>query len=86
MVKIGFDPLLLDSNGKGGFHLLVASFPALVDVARYGGAAFLFGYGLISFANALRVQQGLEPSSETSNSAWQAALTCLAFTWLNPHV
>ena len=22
----------------------------------------------------------------SSNSAWQSALTCLAFTWLNPHV
>ncbi len=72
--------------GVSGFHLLVASFPALVDVARYGGAAFLFVYGLISFANALRVQQGLQPGGETGNSAWQAALTCLAFTWLNPHV
>ena len=72
--------------GVSGFHVLVAAFPSLVSVARYAGAIFLFIYGLIGFYNALRVQQGLEPSEIRNNSAWQAALTCLAFTWLNPHV
>ena len=72
--------------GTSGFHVLVASFPSLVTIARFGGAAFLFIYGLISFYNALRVQQGLQPSELESSSAWQSALTCLAFTWLNPHV
>ncbi|MBT8433544.1 MAG: LysE family transporter, partial [Gammaproteobacteria bacterium] len=77
---------LLILIGVSGFHVLVASFPALVDIARIGGATFLFIYGLISFYNALRVQVGLQPSEIKSNSAWQSALTCLAFTWLNPHV
>lgn len=72
--------------GVSGFHILVASFPSLVNIARYGGAGFLFIYGLISFYNAARVQQGLQPSEIKSSSAWQSALTCLAFTWLNPHV
>jgi L-lysine exporter family protein LysE/ArgO len=77
---------LLILFGVSGFHVLVASFPSLVIIARFGGAAFLFVYGLISFYNALRVQQGLQPSEIKSSSAWQSALTCLAFTWLNPHV
>ena len=77
---------LLILFGVSGFHLLVASFPSLVAIARFGGAAFLFIYGLSGFYNALRVQQGLLPSENKSSSAWQAALTCLAFTWLNPHV
>jgi L-lysine exporter family protein LysE/ArgO len=77
---------LLILIGVSGFHVLVASFPALVDIARLGGATFLFIYGLISFYNAFRVQEGLQPSEIKSNSAWQSALTCLAFTWLNPHV
>jgi L-lysine exporter family protein LysE/ArgO len=72
--------------GVSGFHLLIASFPSLVSIARYGGAAFLLVYGLISFYNALRLDHGLRPSDIKSNSAWQSALTCLAFTWLNPHV
>jgi L-lysine exporter family protein LysE/ArgO len=72
--------------GVSGFHVLVASFPSLVTIARFGGAAFLLVYGLLSFYNAIRLDQGLLPSEIRSNSAWQAALTCLAFTWLNPHV
>ncbi len=72
--------------GVSGFHLLLASFPSLVAVARYGGAAFLFVYGLVSFVNAFKVKQGLQPSTLRGDSAWQVALTCLAFTWLNPHV
>ncbi|TNF89396.1 MAG: amino acid transporter [Gammaproteobacteria bacterium] len=77
---------LLILIGVSGFHVLVASFPSLVLIARYGGAAFLLVYGLLSFHKALRLQHGLQPSQISSNSAWQAALTCLAFTWLNPHV
>ncbi len=72
--------------GVSGFHILVASFPGVVAIARYGGALFLFVYGSISFYRALHVQQGLQPSDIPRSSAWQAALTCLAFTWLNPHV
>ena len=72
--------------GISGFHVLVVAFPALATIARYGGAAFLFIYGLTSFHQAMRLQQGLQPSEIKSNSAWQSALTCLAFTWLNPHV
>jgi L-lysine exporter family protein LysE/ArgO len=81
-----FSDALLILIGVSGFHLLVASFPGLVAIARLGGAAFLFVYGLLSFYRAIRVKQGLEPSEVRSSSAWQAALTCLAFTWLNPHV
>ncbi len=72
--------------GVSGFHVLIASFPSLVMFARYGGATFLTVYGLISFYNAIRLDHGLQPSELKSNSAWQSALTCLAFTWLNPHV
>ncbi|MFZ9038626.1 MAG: LysE/ArgO family amino acid transporter [Gammaproteobacteria bacterium] len=72
--------------GVSGFHVLVASFPSLVTIARFGGAAFLLVYGLLSFYNAICLDHGLLPSEIKSNSAWQAALTCLAFTWLNPHV
>lgn len=72
--------------GVSGFHVLVASFPSLVTIARFGGAAFLLVYGLLSFYNAIRLDHGLLPSEIRSNSAWQSALTCLAFTWLNPHV
>jgi L-lysine exporter family protein LysE/ArgO len=72
--------------GASGFHLLVAAYPSVVDIARYGGALFLLVYGALAFRQAARVSHGLQPSEISGGGAWQAALTCLAFTWLNPHV
>ena len=77
---------LLILAGVSGFHLLVASYPSITLIARYGGALFLVAYGALSFYHAARVDEGLQPSELRSSSAWQAASTCLAFTWLNPHV
>ena len=61
---------LLILLGVSGFHLLVAAYPEVVAFARYGGALFLFSYGLLSFYRALCVQQGLQPSEIRSSSAW----------------
>lgn len=77
---------LLILAGVSGFHLLVAAWPQVAVAARYGGASFLLAYGALSFYRAARSEQGLLPSEIPGNSAWQSALTCLAFTWLNPHV
>ena len=72
--------------GVSGFHLLVSGFPGLVTIARYGGVIFLFVYGLLSFRKAWVSEYALLPSEFASASLVKAALTCLAFTWLNPHV
>ena len=77
---------LLILIGVSGFHILVSQFPGVVTVARYGGARFLLVYGLLSFRTALSSGQKLVPSEKQSGSWYKAALTCLAFTWLNPHV
>ena len=72
--------------GVSGFHLLVSSFPELVKISRFGGAIFLFVYGLLSFRSAWQSKHALLPSEMKSTSWINSALTCLAFTWLNPHV
>jgi L-lysine exporter family protein LysE/ArgO len=72
--------------GVSGFHLLVSKYPEVALVARYGGAIFLFLYGLRSFYNARCSSTVLNPSDIASNSWMKSALICLAFTWLNPHV
>ena len=77
---------LLIVLGVGGFHWLVTAYPPITDFARYGGALFLGVYGATSLYRALGSSKGLEPAREESASAWKAALTCLALTWLNPHV
>ena len=72
--------------GISGFHLLVSSFPELVIIARYGGAIFLCIYGFFSFWAAWQSKHALLPSEAKSTSWLNTILTCLAFTWLNPHV
>ena len=77
---------LLILIGVGGFQFLILAYPGVVDVARYGGALFLWVYGLLSFRKAWQSKQGLLPSDIPSQSKIRTALICLAFTWLNPHV
>ena len=57
----------------------------VITVAKLGGAAFLIGYGLLAAKRSLR------PSALTPADAAPARLagvltTCLALTFLNPHV
>ncbi len=77
---------LLIVAGVAGFGALVTQFPSIEVVARYAGAAFLLVYGTRSFISAFNQQHELDPAASSTQSALQAALTCLAFTWLNPHV
>lgn len=81
-----FSDALLILIGVSGFHILVSKLPGLVPLARYGGALFLFGYGLLSFRKAWLSRHSLQPSEIQSSNLWKSILTALAFTWLNPHV
>lgn len=81
-----FSDAILILAGVGGFHVLVTQFPPIVAIARYGGALFLLVYGFLSFRSALISKHSLKPGESTVSSAGRAALACLAFTWLNPHV
>jgi len=72
--------------GVSGFHLLISKLPWLTTGARYGGAIFLFAYGFVSFHSAWKSRHRLLPSESKATSLGKSILTCLAFTWLNPHV
>jgi len=75
---------LLITLGVAGLGTLVKQSPALLQVARYGGAAFLFGYGVLAARRAWAASaMALPPSAPLSLRA--AIATCLAFTYLNPH-
>ncbi len=76
---------LLIAAGVAGFGSLVAAAPWIVPVLTWGGAAFLFIYGARAFWAAWQGGTALDPvQDETSLKA--TLLTCLALTWLNPHV
>lgn len=65
----------------------IASFmPWLDPVMRYGGAAFLVWYGARSLYSALRSSAVLTAGEAKTSSFGQTLATCLALTWLNPHV
>jgi len=77
--------LVLIVAGVAGVGALVNAHPQLMTIARYGGAAFLLGYGLLA------ARRALQPAVMTPGDAGSARLpavllTCLALTFLNPHV
>lgn len=77
--------LVLIIAGVAGVGALVTSHPLLMTIARYGGAAFLIGYGLLAARRAIRPQ--VMTPSEAGPARLSAVLsTCLALTFLNPHV
>lgn len=69
-----------------GFGSIVAKFPAIEQIARYGGAAFLTVYALMSFKSALYTEHALKEEGKLHSSRWKTVAACLAFTYLNPHV
>lgn len=72
--------------GVSGFGVLVKEYPSIELVSRYAGAAFLTVYGIKSLISAVSTTHALKPEGEILASRMSTALTCLAFTWLNPHV
>ncbi|WP_042364430.1 LysE/ArgO family amino acid transporter [Streptacidiphilus neutrinimicus] len=76
---------VLIACGVGGLGVLVTAWPAALTAIRAVGAAFLLCYALLAARRALR-PSSLEASGPAVHSGRRAVLTCLAMTWLNPHV
>jgi L-lysine exporter family protein LysE/ArgO len=77
---------ILITLGVSGFSAIIAKAPEVESFARYGGAIFLASYGTRSFWTALKTNESLTPAENSNASLTVAMTTCLAFTWLNPHV
>jgi len=78
---------LLILLGVAGFGALVSSSVLLMTIARWGGALFLFAYGVKSFyavskGGALKV----DAADRSAEGMQWAVTTTLALTLLNPHV
>ncbi|MEV6012841.1 LysE/ArgO family amino acid transporter [Streptomyces sp. NPDC051976] len=76
---------VLIALGIGGVGTVVKAWPTAVTVAAWIGGAFLVCYGLLAARRAMR-PGALDASGAASTSLRSAVLTCLAMTWLNPHV
>lgn len=77
---------ILIAAGVAGFGLASHALPWLEPVLRYGGALFLLAYAARSLRSALRNHGSLTPSGRQAAGLGATLTTCLAFTWLNPHV
>jgi L-lysine exporter family protein LysE/ArgO len=77
--------LVLIAVGIAGFGALVTAHPNVVTLARFGGAAFLLGYGLLAARRALK-PGALTPAEAKPARLASVVGTCLALTFLNPHV
>jgi L-lysine exporter family protein LysE/ArgO len=71
--------------GVAGMGAVVDRAPLVLTLVRWLGAAFLIGYGVLAARRAWRPGT-LAAASGGGGSLASVAATCLAFTWLNPHV
>ena len=72
--------------GVSGFGVLAEQAPWFATAMRFGGAAFLLFYGARSFLSAWKGGERLEAGADKTAPLHTVLLTCLALTWLNPHV
>jgi len=77
---------LLIALGVFGLGAAIQSSPALLQVFRFGGAAFLVIYGLRSARQAWRGQGALVQADPRANTLATTLVSTLALTYLNPHV
>ncbi|KQV11208.1 amino acid transporter [Rhizobium sp. Root1203] len=76
---------LLIAAGVAGLGTLVSRSPLLISVVTVGGAVFLGTYAAMAFRRALH--PGVMQAGAPQVLGLKAAVaTCLAFTFLNPHV
>ena len=72
--------------GVGGFGLFLPTVPWLEQGLLWAGAAFLFVYGALRLKSAWQGGEALVPTERNATTWLQALMTCLIFTWANPHV
>ncbi|OHV78577.1 LysE/ArgO family amino acid transporter [Ensifer sp. LCM 4579] len=77
---------VLITLGVTSFQQIAALLPWLDPIMRYGGAAFLVWYGAKSLHSAFHASGALRVQEAGSSNLRTTLFTCLALTWLNPHV
>ncbi|MFJ7269959.1 LysE/ArgO family amino acid transporter [Streptomyces sp. NPDC099050] len=88
----GLSDAALIALGVAGVGAFVTAWPAALTLVGLLGGTFLIGYGALAARRVLRPDPdaigGIPESGSGSGSATarRAVLTCLAMTWLNPHV
>ena len=83
-ICVASDAVLI-AAGVAGIGTLVKAAPLALQIVRWAGFAFLLGYA--DFAAIRAVRPGTLTAATAGGGPLTAAIgTCLAITWLNPHV
>ncbi|MEW2413128.1 LysE/ArgO family amino acid transporter [Streptomyces sp. NPDC046866] len=79
---------LLIALGVAGVGAFVTAWPAALTAVGIAGGGFLICYGVLAARRVVSPVPGaaLETEGAAAASRRRAVLTCLAMTWLNPHV
>lgn len=77
--------VVLIAGGVGGIGAVVRAWPSALTVVGIVGGGFLLGYGALAARRALRPAT-MDIDGPPIVSRRRTVLTCLAMTWLNPHV
>jgi L-lysine exporter family protein LysE/ArgO len=77
--------IVLISAGIAGIGALITAHPSALNIAKFGGALFLTGYGLMAARRAWQ-PSSLMPSEKAPVRLVDVLVTCAALTFLNPHV
>jgi L-lysine exporter family protein LysE/ArgO len=72
--------------GVAGNSWLSARLPDAVTAIRLAGGVFLLGYAVLAARRALRPSSIAVESGGGRSGLLVTVVTCLALTWLNPHV
>ncbi|QNE37864.1 LysE/ArgO family amino acid transporter [Leifsonia shinshuensis] len=83
-ICVASDALLI-AAGVAGIGTLVKAAPLALEIVRWAGFAFLVGYAIFAAVRAVRPST-LTAATSGGGTLAAAVATCLAITWLNPHV
>src|SRR3954464_1923066 len=78
--------LALIAAGVLGAGAVVSRVPGVLLAVCFAGAAFLLGYGALAARRALRPGSLMADTAGARAGLAVTVGTCLALTWLNPHV
>ena len=84
-----FGDVLCITLGVAGMGAAVKAYPLVLEIFRWGGAAFLTYYGCLALSRARKGGEALGVSGKDGENAvtpGRVLAACLAFTFLNPHV
>jgi L-lysine exporter family protein LysE/ArgO len=85
VVTCAVSDLALILAGIAGLGAVITAQPTAVVVVRWAGAAFLLGYAVLAARRAIR-PSALTTTGRAPATLRATLLTCLALTYLNPHV